>query len=72
MNKRTKYYLLFLLLLFIIYLYNNHNINEYYNDDNYIANGLFYSPQTEIKEFTKDKFADLEVGLNQLMNKYKK
>ena len=44
------------------------SIELYDNDDNYIANGLFHSPQTE----TKDKFEDLELGLNKLMNKYKK
>jgi glycosyl transferase, family 25 len=30
MNKRTKYYLLYLLILFLIYLYNNNTINETY------------------------------------------
>jgi len=48
------------------------SIELYDNDTNYKANGLFYSPQTEIKEFTRDKFQDLELGLNKLMNKYKK
>jgi hypothetical protein len=35
-------------------------------DINYIAEGLFYSPQINKVE----KFEDLESGLNELMNKY--
>jgi hypothetical protein len=43
MNKCTKYYLLFLLLLFIIYLYNNHNINEHYDDKYSVSTKLVAS-----------------------------
>lgn len=48
------------------------SIELYDEDNNYKSNGLFYSPSTEIKEYTRDKFADLELGLNKLMNKYNK
>lgn len=37
------------------------------NDLNFVAEGLFYSPQVKKVE----KFEDLEEGLNKLMNKYK-
>ena len=37
------------------------------NDLNFVAEGLFYSPQVKKTE----KFEDLEEGLNKLMNKYK-
>lgn len=41
-------------------------IDLFDNDINYIAEGLFFSPQ--VKEI--EKFEDLESGLNELMNKY--
>lgn len=41
---------------------------DLFDDDlNYVAEGLFFSPQ--IKKV--QKFEDLEEGLNKLMNKYK-
>ena len=43
------------------------SIELYDNDLNYKANGLFYSPEPK-----ENKFDNLEKGLNQLMNKYKK
>ena len=45
---------------------NYKTIDLFDNDINYIAEGLFYSPQ--VKEI--EKFNDLEEGLNKLMNKY--
>lgn len=41
-------------------------IDLFDTDINYIAEGLFYSPQINKVE----KFEDLESGLNELMNKY--
>ena len=41
---------------------------DLFDDDlNFVAEGLFYSPQVKKVE----KFEDLEEGLNKLMNKYK-
>lgn len=42
-------------------------IDLFDNDLNFIAEGLFFSPQVKQVE----KFEDLEQGLNKLMNKYK-
>lgn len=42
-------------------------IDLFDNDLNFIAEGLFFSPQVKQVE----KFEDLEEGLNKLMNKYK-
>lgn len=41
-------------------------IDLFDGDLNFIAEGLFYSPQVKKVE----KFEDLEEGLNKLMNKY--
>ena len=41
-------------------------IDLFDNDMNYIAEGLFFSPQVKQVE----KHIDLEKGLNELMNKY--
>lgn len=41
------------------------SIELYDNDNNYIANGLFFSPEPK-----ENKFQDMEKGLNELMNKY--
>jgi hypothetical protein len=41
-------------------------IDLFDNDLNFIAEGLFFSPQVKQVE----KFEDLEEGLNKLMNKY--
>jgi len=46
---------------------NYKTLDLFDNDINYIAEGLFYSPQIKKVE----KFEDLESGLNKLMNKYK-
>lgn len=42
-------------------------IDLFDNDLNFVAEGLFFSPQVKQVE----KFEDLEEGLNKLMNKYK-
>jgi len=41
-------------------------IDLFDNDLNFVAEGLFFSPQVKQVE----KFEDLEEGLNKLMNKY--
>ena len=43
------------------------SIELYDNDNNYKANGLFFSPEQK-----ENKFQDMEKGLNELMNKYNK
>lgn len=45
---------------------NYKTLDLFDNDINFVAEGLFFSPQ--VKEI--EKFNDLEEGLNKLMNKY--